>query len=713
MKKRILIGLLMVMMFSLSTCFVLAGKPPKTALDVEILKPGDGVEVPYNEVDEACGTFEVTGTVTAKRGDAGLVQTFVQYAIGGSTDFNFVGDVNIQIVSGDEHQDFILSKEQSYGVSWILTGIPDTYEIRIFSQGETAKDGESDSRTVTLLGAPPEPPPEPPTDCETIDDEYVDPENAFGTSSGTFVNTYFVDEEYEVLMEQPNSHGTRNPTDDTADLNWIYEFDDLGTRTNTAFRFVGHIELSGEYLDSGFLEWDDQDTAFYVQAMSSGSWKTIAAITNIGTDKSYFVDVPDDISDTIQLRIVDNDRGYEGKSPQISSLYVDFACIVFEPAFEYIIDDVSFGIQPGIDSLRIGDIDFDGENEVYFTLQLDENGVVRYYTYTAGIWSEETLGLNLIGWMQLEDVDTDGTDDLLTMEVRPNNELWLGYHTYDDEMEEWSNFFHEIGQLLIAHRVVVGDIDGDSLNEVVASKDPCDGYELKYYDYNTATSQWDEIDYMTWPYYTRGLELADIDSDGADEVFWLGNGGAADPQLPIGESALKYFDIVDGGWVGHDILSVDSGECMDIGDVDNDNNLEIVIGHYTQPERESQVRVYEYANGLWEESFNIQMTEALGRPTVVSIGDADNNDLEANELVVGFFDDGAALTNMSIRFFEYDALTDSWAEHLVADPDMTVAAIQIGDLDGDSAPEILVGLTFSYSYSVVAPELRYYKLYQI
>ncbi|MFX1263086.1 MAG: hypothetical protein ACFFAZ_13445, partial [Promethearchaeota archaeon] len=269
MKKRILIGILMVMMFSLSTCLVLAGKPPKTALDVTISNPDDGLEVSYDEVDEACGTFEVTGTVTAKRGDAGLVQTSVQYAIGeGSTDFNFVGDAQIQIVSGDEHQDAILGKDQWYDVNWTLTGVPDTYEIRLFSEGAASKDGESSSRTVTLLGAPPEPPPEPPTDCETIDDEYVDPENSFGTSSGTFVDTYFVDEVYEVLMEQPNSHGTKNPTDDTADLNWIYEFDDLGTRTNTTFRFVGHIELSGEYLDSGFLEWDDQDTAFYVQAMS-------------------------------------------------------------------------------------------------------------------------------------------------------------------------------------------------------------------------------------------------------------------------------------------------------------------------------------------------------------------------------------------------------------------------------------------------------------
>ena len=41
---------------------------------------------------------------------------------------------------------------------------------------------------------------------------------------------------------------------------------------------------------------------------------------------------------------------------------------------------------------------------------------------------------------------------------------------------------------------------------------------------------------------------------------------------------------------------------------------------------------------------------------------------------------------------------------------MTIAVLQIGDLDNDGENEVLVGLTTTYSYSVVAPELRYYKL---
>jgi hypothetical protein len=707
LKKRILIGFLMVIMFSLSTCLVLAKRPPRTALDVEILSPGDGIEVSY--ALEACGTFEVTGTVTAKRGDAGLVQTFVQYAIGeGSTNFNFVGDANIQIVSGDEHQDAILAKDQHYDVIWNLTGEPGTYEIRLFSQGETAKDGESDSRTVTLLGPPPGPPPVPPTDCETIDDEHVDSENPFGTSSGTFVDTYDVDGVYEVLMEEPNSHGTKNPTDDTADLNWIYFFEGLDqSRIATTFEFVGHIELSGEYLDSGFLEWDDQDTAFYVQVKIFGSWKTIAAITNIGTDRDYSVDIPDDSSPTIELRIVDNDRGPEGKSPQISSLYVDMACIVFEPALEYFIGESPFDIPYYRNCLRIGDIDFDGEDEVYLTLQADESWLIKYYEYDDGIWTEETIpDLTIQGWVQVEDVDGDSNGDLLTLEILPNEEFWLGYHEYDSSQQEWT--YHHIGNLLnVYHEVYVENIDNDPQNEVIACKDPCDGYELKYFDYNTETHTWAEIGIKTWDYATVELKFADFNSNGINEIYWLGY--YVDPQT--GESALKSFELVEGNMEEHDILNIHSGSCMDIGDLNYDEDPELALCQYQQePEREAYVKVYDYELGNWEEIFNVHLSEALGRVTAVAIADVDYDEGRDNELVIGLFDDGAGLSNMTIRYFEYGS--DGWTECGVADPDMSIAALQIGDIDDRPGNEILTGLTTSYSYSVVAPEIRYYKVYR-
>jgi len=702
-KRRILLALVMVMMFSLSTCFALAGKPPQTALDVTISSPQDGVVVEYG------GAFEVTGTVLAKRGDAGDVQTFVQYALGeGSTDFSDVGLTDIHIVSGDQPQAQTLLGDQSYPVSWTLTGSPGTYEIRIFSQGSTSKSGSSDSRTVTLLGLPPEPPP---PGIETIDSEYQDPETGFGTSSGTYENTYYADGAYEILIEEADPNGTRNPTDDTTAFGWIYVFDNLDTtRTDTTFCFYGHMELSGEYTDSGFLEWDDHDTGFFVQENSSGSWKTIAAITNTYSDRMYSVDVPDDSSQTIYLRIVDNDRSHDRKSPQITSLYVDQAYIVYEPAFEYFIDDISIEIQPGSDSVRMGDIDNDGQNEVYMTYHLSEDGTVKYYDYIDGVWTEEVLaGVSIQGWLQVEDLDGDGSNELLTEETR-NDVPLLGYHKYEGGV--WT--YYEIAPISIFHTVVVGDVDNDDddvMNEVVVCKDPCDGYELRYYDYDPGNDIWEEINIRDFTHTFSGIEIADINHDGNNEIVWLGYS----PEPPVGESALKYFELIGEDWVERNILNVDGGKCMDTGDVDNDGEIEIALGHYTHPERENQVRVYDYDDVLgWEEHIVADVTEALGPICDVAIGDVDNNDDGDYELAVGFLDAGVGLTNETIRYYEYDDIADEWIEHEVADTDMTVAVLEIGNVDNDSETEILVGLRVSpYDDSAVAPELRYYKVHRM
>ncbi|MHA2351895.1 MAG: hypothetical protein ACXABX_02095 [Candidatus Thorarchaeota archaeon] len=690
MKRKIVLVLAFLLTLSLSFNLALAGKPPKTALDVTISNPPDGHTV------EDGGIFSVTGNVVAKRGDAGSVETYVQCAFGeGSTDFTNVDGTYLEIISGGQPHITELLKDELYEVSWTLTGMPGTYEIRIFSQGSTSKDGESNSRTVTILGPPPEPPP---TDYETIDLEYQDPETGFGTSSGTYENTYYADGLYEILMEEKNSHGTKNPTDDTADLGWIYIFNNLGTRDDTTFCFSGHLELSGEYLDSGFLEWDDQDTAFYVQEDSTGEWKTIAAITNIGEDRMYSVDVPNDDDTTIRLRIVDNDRGTEGKSPQISSLYVDQAYIVFEPAFEYFIDDISVDLPVNFDAVRIGDIDNDDVNEVYLTYQFDDF-TIKYYDYADGVWTETPLaGVNVQGWVQVEDIDSDGWNDLLTMETI-NDDPSIGYHRYDGA--GWT--YYKIASVSITHTLVVGDVDNDDENEVLACKDPCDGYELKYYDY--VNGDWIEVGLKTWDYAYSGIDIADIDNDSLNEIVWLGYS----PEPAIGESALKYFKIVGDGFEEYDILNVDGGRCMDIGDADNDGDIEIALGHYTNPTDENQVRVYDYDIGTasWMEYIVDDVTEALGPICNVKIDDVDNDDL--NEIAIGLFDDGSGLANVTIRYYEYETGL-GWTEFKVTDTEMTVADLQIGDVDSDGENEILVGLTTWYPDSIVAPELRYYKV---
>lgn len=691
MKRKLALALILALVFMLGSSCVMAGKPPKTMLDVRILKPEDGHVVANS------GTFTVEGTVLAKRGDAGLVEAYVQCASGeGSTDFTNVDGTNLVIVpgSGNQPQTKYLSEDDSYSVSWSLSGSTGTYEIRILSQGSTAKSGTSDSITVIILGPPP------PEGIETIDDDYQDPDIGYGKASGSFEATYRTDGTYQILSEEVNTQGTKKPKDDTTEMGWFYVFNNLESpRSDTAFCLYGHTEFNNDF---GMFAWADTDSAFFVQCFSSGSWKTILTITRHDTtDGMYCVDVPDDASTMIQLRIVDNDR--EAGNREISSLYIDQAYIVYAPAYEYFIADLTGDV--GWRSLKIGDIDNDLENEVVLGLapNTERTMGLRYFEYSAGIWSEHVIDDNGgIHSLDIGDVDSDGQNEIWVALLRYEGSTWIpSLRYYEYEGDSWS--YQDIAFLEAGiSTVTIGDIDNDGADEVVFASYPSDGYELSYYEYQSGT--WSIVNVDDSLGECHGIEIADVDGDGQNETVVLAYDGT-------GGSCLKYYEFVSDSYVRTDILNVPTGWEIDSGDVDGDGDMEIAWANYGAPENE--VRVYDCKSGVWSEQIVSDVpggcVEISTAVMHVSIGDVDNDN--ENEVAIGIIDDGwRGLTNDAVRYYEYDRTTETWTEHIVSDPDLTAEVVVIGDVNNDGANEILVGLTSWYSYSTQVPELRYYKI---
>jgi hypothetical protein len=281
----------MILVISIGVIAVSSAKPPKTRLNVSITNPQDGLVV------ENGGSFDVEGQVTAVRGDAGLVDTYVQYATGeGSTDFH-------------DLQTHSLLKDQSYGVSWTLSGPAGTYEIRIRSEGEFAKPGESESVTVQILAAPP------PPGVVLISSEEQDSTTGYGVTTGSYQSTFNADSVYEILSEEKNRWGTKKPVDDTTELGWIFNFDLPTPRTATRFYFYGYADLPD----------GDSDTTFFVQEDSGGTWNTILEISHTSANKILSANIADLSSPIISLRIVDDDRTIGNKV--ISSLFIDQAFI--------------------------------------------------------------------------------------------------------------------------------------------------------------------------------------------------------------------------------------------------------------------------------------------------------------------------------------------------------------------------------------------------
>jgi hypothetical protein len=691
MKRKLAFALILALVFMLGSSCVIAAKPPKTVLDVTIMSPQDGLIVETGEI------FTVEGTVLAKRGDAGIVETFVQYAIGeGSTDFTNIDGTPLVLVpgGGDQPQSQTLQRDESYPVSWTLSGNPGTYEMRIFSQGSTSKAGTSESRTVIILGPPP------PPGIETIDDEYQDPETGYGKSSGDFAATYLTDGTYQILSEEKNAQGTKKPVDDTTEMGWIYVFDDLDTsRSDTAFCLYGHTAANNDF---DMFAWADTDSAFFVQYFSSGSWKTILAITRHDTtDRMYCVDVPDDTSSTIQLRIVDNDREVGNK--EISSLYIDQAYIVYEPAYEYFIADLTGGV--GWRSLKIGDIDNDPENEVILGLAPDTERTMglRYFEYSAGVWNEHVIDdTGGIHSLDIGDVDNDGQNEIWVSLMMYEGGTWISSLRYY-EYEDGSWIFQDMAFLEAGiTTVTIGDIDNDGVDEAVFSRFPGDGYELRYYEYQSGA--WSEINVDESLGECHGIEIADVDGDNQNETIVLTYDEA-------GGSSLKCYEFDSGNFARYDILDVPVGWEIDSGDVDGDGDMEIAWANYGAPENE--VRVYDCKSGIWSEQIVSDVPGGSVETSTyvhhVSIGDLDDDG--DNEVAIGIFDDGwRGLATEAVRYYEYNKTTGTWTEHIVSDPDLTAEVVLIGDVDNDGANELLVCLNSWYSYSTQVPELRYYKI---
>jgi len=635
MKRKLAFVLVLTLIFMFGSSCVMAAKPPKTALDVTILSPQDGVVV------ENGGTFAVHGTILAKRGDAGLVETYVQYALGEtSTDFKDVDGTNLQFVSGNQPQTRTLLKDQSYAVSWTLTGNPGTYEIRIFSQGSTAKSGSSETRTITITG----PPLPPGIFCPT--NEYRDPEIGFGTSVGSFANTFSEDGVYEVLVEGKNNQGTRKPIDDTTELGWVFEFSSLEQRMETTLYLKGHAEFPV----------DDTDVAFEVQLDSAVMWETVATIRNTEQDMFYAADIPDDVSDTIRIRVVDNDRTIGNKVA--SSLYLDclwisnrtFQCdssgmeilvaapdrciYVWENFRGAWMQEAEIHTEQGICCIEIVDLNSDGIME---TLVGEVEGVIEIFENNAGVitrthrlihpYLEEPEepgppGEGILLWVNdiaVGDLDNDEApylELLTTSDMGRYATVWkMGATTYEP--------IFNITLPAVGVAVEAGDLDDDPELELVVSA--CirmpgivmiyeyqgDGTWAQSANYTGFTEDSSHIDRM---------EISDVDNDGKDNLVVENYGFLCVLDYVNGELVKKFV------WGGRKPdLAVDSFVC---GDAIDDTRIEIVAVDYN-PYGEDIVIFFETVNDQIVNTFNLSSSIDL---SYIALEDIDLDGL--NEYVI-------------------------------------------------------------------------------
>ncbi len=680
------IPIILVLILSIGIVAISAVKPIKTVLDVTMTSPNDGVVV------ENGGTIEVTGIVVSLKGDAGQVNTYVQYAIGaGSTDFSNIGSSDtsvLHIVNGPQPQTQSLLKDESYGISWILAGPAGTYEIRIYSEGELARSGESVSVTVKISAPPP------PPGVEVVFSEGQDPSVGYGVAIGTYENTYIADGVYETLSEEKNAHGTKKPVDDTTELGWIFTFELPTPRTVTTFYFYGY---------AAFQE-DDGDTAFYVQEESGTVWSTIFEVQNTGGSKIFSANLTDQTSSVVRLRFIDNDRTIREK--KISSLYIDQAFIGledYEPPMSGMeiltapytchrfqawenygsawYNDADIPITSGaVMDIEIFDMDLDGRNEVVVAetiVEGTETGIVEIFDFDYGTSPVDTLYLpegltGAVVCIAVGNFDADSDIEIAGIASLGGAVIW---DKVDGE--------YQVALLILERHfidlVTAGNLDDDAELEIVFGFgwDPvhCD---VVLYDYDLGLDTWvNTANYSnftpdSWFYH---MEINDVDENGIGEIYLVYKD---DPFkiLTYTDGELVDFWTVPDVVAGTDVGNV--GFSFATGDVTNDGKMDLVI---YSPEWDGLVtgfRVYEFDEQLgFVNTYNFDnpgMMNIFGDQMV--IGDIDGDSM--NELVVcggpgGIYSEGM------MYIFRYNTLI--FSAELNANESNCIA---IGDYDNDA-----------------------------
>ncbi|MFX0046111.1 MAG: FG-GAP repeat domain-containing protein [Candidatus Hermodarchaeota archaeon] len=690
-RSRFLILILSaILIVSISFGDVLAAKPPRTQLSVTISSPQDGTEV------EEGSSFTVDGAVLAKRGDAGFVETFVQYAVGeGSTDFVNVDGIGLQIESGNQPQTETLQKDESYAVSWILSGNPGIYEVRIYSQGSTAKSGSSESRTVTII-------PETSSEIELVDREYVDSSIGYGSATGMYSDTFYSDDLYEVLSEGVNKQGTKSPDDDTSELGWIFEFNDLPIRLDTNL----YIECRAE-----FPRRETYYEGFAVQIEYQGMWFDVARISDETPDKVYSAELPDDGCQSIRVRVVDHDRtvGDRVKSSlYIDQLYLDISgSQVINPGvellfggnrFDYTVStwelasdtwysDRSFPLKyygegdhtgyAGVGEILVIDVDGDGKNEAITGGQYTQifewiNGAM-IPTYTI---VQPGTGPKSIKSIAAADLDGTGGTDLellvssLNWDIHTSIFKKIG-EVYVPIFNISSDYRREVGGCVCA----VGDVDGNGdLEFIVVEEFPTSNLDdglllLRLFDYQGDT--WQEIaDYsfeLGVQNWIDSAQILDLDNDGVDEIFIHHRNNP--PKI------LEYSN----GQLSKIWEAPRLAMAAKAGNMRNNGEIQIVAAGSLGPEIGVGFNVYEYVDGAFKNTFNFSSPAFQGCAyDGLELGDVDGDG--QNELVFLYvIDVNSPLQNTMFSIFRNAELV------FTGDTGYgTSEVVAIGDYDNDA-----------------------------
>jgi VCBS repeat protein len=348
--------------------------------------------------------------------------------------------------------------------------------------------------------------------------------------------------------------------------------------------------------------------------------------------------------------------------------------------------------------VELGDVDGDGDLDALVFNRNHVGGMLnQLYLNTGG--GDPFLGVSGIAVTTpgydnksgaLGDVDRDGDLDLVEATVSSSevNVVWLNQAADGGGLHPWNENLISADAVApnevawFPRELAFGDVDGDGDPDMaVAASGPSGGFANRLYLNNGTDEPWENVvpfNITSDAHQSRSVDMGDVDNDGDIDIV-VGNYGNGVAEV----NRLYRNDGTGTGWTGSNVTA-DLGHTNSVvlGDMNSDGHLDVVAGNYGN--ERNRVYLNDASGDPWDTVSGNDITATARATAQILVGDVDND----GDLDVVSVDLDLANANQLCR---NDGTGLVWVgSDISTDTVLRFEAGDLGDVDSDGDLDLVV-----------------------